>query len=251
VGGGLDDGRQDPNWDQFTANEHLYGVSTTFDEELYTTKLNRDEIPKEQRERAERIAREIESGQMASEKEGTLEGDQNNEEAQFSAVQSNVAISTVPPARKEQQQTEAVSQGPVPPMPQARDLGQHDAISNLPNEGFARELRNKRGMISEMKRISALNLEPTLPKPDDGTCNSRINYTESQARNALRLSQQQSGDLKMKFQQSLAVIQRQEASKHRSMRLLVALNRTDQVHRLQVTELVVARWTSTLRSRAT
>jgi len=211
VGGGLDDGQQDTNWDQFKVNERLYGVSTTYDEELYTTKLNRDAIPKEQREKAERIAREIESGQMASEKEGTLEGDENDEEARFSAVNANVAISTVPPARKEQQRNEAASQGPVPPMPQARDLGQHDAISNLPNEGIARELRNKRGMISEMKRINALNLEPTLPKPDDGTRNSRINYTESQARNAW----QQSGDLKMEFQQSLAVIQKQEESKHR------------------------------------
>jgi len=214
AGGGLDDAQQDPNWDQFKVNERLYGVSTTFDEEMYTTKLNRDAIPKEQREMADRIAREIESGQMASEKEGTLEGEENDEETRFSAVRSNVAISNAPQMRKEQQRAEAVSQGPLPQMPQARDLGQHDAVSNLPNEGFTRDNRKKSGMISEMKRINALNLEPTLPKPDDGTRNSRINYTEPQARNARLAQQQQSGDLKMEFQQSLAVIQRQEESKH-------------------------------------
>jgi hypothetical protein len=68
-------------------------------------------------------------------------------------------------------------------------------------------------MISEMKRINALNLEPTLPKLDDGTRNARINFKET-TRNASRIAQG-SGDLKMEFQQSLEVIQKQEASKQR------------------------------------
>ena len=34
---GLD---QNGEWDQFAANEELYGIESTFDEELYTTKLN-------------------------------------------------------------------------------------------------------------------------------------------------------------------------------------------------------------------
>mmetsp|Transcript_45068 Transcript_45068/g.143573 ORF Transcript_45068/g.143573 Transcript_45068/m.143573 type:complete len:745 (+) Transcript_45068:67-2301(+) len=215
--GGLEDGSaSDPQWDQFKANEQLYGVASTYDEELYTTKLNRDAIPREQRERAERIAREIESGQMASEIEGRIEGEEENEEARFSAVQSGGgAQGAAAHGRKEQRGADApavaAAASPVPVLPQGRDLREHDALS-----GLTRDLRNRRGMISEMKRINALNLEPTLPKPDDGTRNARINYTESQARNASRLTQG-SSDLKTEFQQSLAVIQKQEESKQRKL----------------------------------
>ncbi|CAN8269365.1 unnamed protein product [Cochlearia groenlandica] len=47
-------------WDQFEANKLLFGVESTFDEELYTTKLEKSQLTRELREEAERIAREIE-----------------------------------------------------------------------------------------------------------------------------------------------------------------------------------------------
>ncbi|KAF4398190.1 hypothetical protein G4B88_019911 [Cannabis sativa] len=47
-------------WDQFTANEALFGVKSTFDEELYTTKLERGPKTRELEKEAQRIAREIE-----------------------------------------------------------------------------------------------------------------------------------------------------------------------------------------------
>ncbi|XP_043721584.1 polyadenylate-binding protein-interacting protein 4-like isoform X2 [Telopea speciosissima] len=48
------------NWDQFETNEALFGVKSTFDEELYTTKLERGPKMRELEREASRIAREIE-----------------------------------------------------------------------------------------------------------------------------------------------------------------------------------------------
>ncbi|XP_020533952.1 polyadenylate-binding protein-interacting protein 3 isoform X3 [Jatropha curcas] len=47
-------------WDQFETNEMLFGVKSTFDEELYTTKLERGPQTRELEKEAMRIAREIE-----------------------------------------------------------------------------------------------------------------------------------------------------------------------------------------------
>ncbi|CAN8288036.1 unnamed protein product [Cochlearia groenlandica] len=47
-------------WNQFEVNKTLFGVTSTFDEELYTTKLERGPRTRELEERALRIAREIE-----------------------------------------------------------------------------------------------------------------------------------------------------------------------------------------------
>lgn len=48
------------SWDQFKVNETLFGVKSTFNEELYTTKLERGPRTRELEEKAMRIAREIE-----------------------------------------------------------------------------------------------------------------------------------------------------------------------------------------------
>ena len=47
-------------WDQFETNETLFGVKSTFDEELYTTKLEKGPQTRELEKQALRIAREIE-----------------------------------------------------------------------------------------------------------------------------------------------------------------------------------------------
>ncbi|XP_076888162.1 polyadenylate-binding protein-interacting protein 3-like [Bidens hawaiensis] len=47
-------------WDQFEANAALFGVKSTFDEELYTTKLDRGPQMRELEKEALRLAREIE-----------------------------------------------------------------------------------------------------------------------------------------------------------------------------------------------
>ncbi|XP_022152629.1 polyadenylate-binding protein-interacting protein 3-like isoform X2 [Momordica charantia] len=54
------DGPWNRSWDQFEANEKLFGVKSTFDEEIYTTKLERGPQTRELEKEASRIAREIE-----------------------------------------------------------------------------------------------------------------------------------------------------------------------------------------------
>lgn len=48
-------------WDQFEANKQKFGVTSTYDENLYTKKLDRNQLTKEQIQHAERLAREIET----------------------------------------------------------------------------------------------------------------------------------------------------------------------------------------------
>jgi hypothetical protein len=48
-------------WDQFEVNRRLYNVTSTFDENLYTKKLDKSKISIEQQRFADRMAREIES----------------------------------------------------------------------------------------------------------------------------------------------------------------------------------------------
>lgn len=47
-------------WDQFQANERLFNVKATFDENQYTTALDKSDIPSHLQHKAERMAREIE-----------------------------------------------------------------------------------------------------------------------------------------------------------------------------------------------
>ncbi|KAL7534411.1 hypothetical protein ACHAXR_005859 [Thalassiosira sp. AJA248-18] len=48
------------DWDQFSANEKKFNVKASFDENLYTTKLDVTNIDRQKRAEAERIAKEIE-----------------------------------------------------------------------------------------------------------------------------------------------------------------------------------------------
>lgn len=48
------------NWDQFEINRTLFGVESTFNEDLYTTKLEKGPQMREREKEAWRIAREIE-----------------------------------------------------------------------------------------------------------------------------------------------------------------------------------------------
>lgn len=48
------------DWDQFETNRRLFNVSTTYDENLYTKRIDHNSVTAEQLARAERLAREIE-----------------------------------------------------------------------------------------------------------------------------------------------------------------------------------------------
>lgn len=86
------DGPWNRGWDQFEANEALFGVKSTFDEDLYTTKLDRGPQMRELEMEALRIAREIEGEDtqdlhLAEERGLQLHEDyEMDEEARFSSV---------------------------------------------------------------------------------------------------------------------------------------------------------------------
>ncbi|XP_004235573.2 polyadenylate-binding protein-interacting protein 4 isoform X1 [Solanum lycopersicum] len=86
------DGHWNRGWDQFQANETLFGVKSTFNEELYTTKLDKGPQMRELEKEALRIAREIEGEEtrdlhLAEERGIQLHGSlEIDEETRFSAV---------------------------------------------------------------------------------------------------------------------------------------------------------------------
>lgn len=99
------------NWNQFEANEKLFGVVSAFDENLYTTKLDKSKVSTEKSREAERLAREIErettgNFHLQEERGQAMHGDEDlDEETRYSSVDrkqtSNLARSTnayVPPA---------------------------------------------------------------------------------------------------------------------------------------------------------
>jgi hypothetical protein len=55
----LNDKDNDTKWDQFEYNKKKYNVVSTYDENLYTTKLDKSKITKEQNDYAEKIYNEI------------------------------------------------------------------------------------------------------------------------------------------------------------------------------------------------
>lgn len=86
------DGHWNRNWDQFETNETLFGVKSTFDEDLYTTKLEKGPQMRELEREALRIAREIEGEEthdLHSAEERGIHLHENfdiDEETRFSSV---------------------------------------------------------------------------------------------------------------------------------------------------------------------
>lgn len=92
------DGPWNRGWDQFETNEMLFGVKSTFDEELYTTKLEKGPRMRELEKEAIRIAREIEGEDtqdlhLAEERGIHLhENFDIDEETRFSSVYRGISI---------------------------------------------------------------------------------------------------------------------------------------------------------------
>ncbi|KAM0756303.1 hypothetical protein T439DRAFT_321006 [Meredithblackwellia eburnea MCA 4105] len=107
----LDDGPGNSSkanqWDQFAANERLYGTTTNYDEEIYTTKLDRSTADYQAKERrAAQLEKEILKGGTLSnnihvqEERGTLD-DSVNEEDRYGAVVRGPGAYVPPGARRQ------------------------------------------------------------------------------------------------------------------------------------------------------
>jgi hypothetical protein len=73
------------NWDQFSANEKLFKITASFNENVYTTELDKSKMNDEQIRKAEKLAKEIESStstntHVAEERGHVVEGDYDEED---------------------------------------------------------------------------------------------------------------------------------------------------------------------------
>jgi small nuclear ribonucleoprotein (snRNP)-like protein len=77
-------------WDQFKANEELFNVVGSYDESVYTTTLDRSQFSASDRQRAEQLAREIESTASSNlhiaEERGHVLSQDYDEEDRYSGV---------------------------------------------------------------------------------------------------------------------------------------------------------------------
>lgn len=83
-------------WDQFEENRNRFGVEGTYDENLYTTPLDYNEVTEEEKKRAEILANEIEKEQKEDsiinfESEINSFVIENDEEMHFSSVYRNIS----------------------------------------------------------------------------------------------------------------------------------------------------------------
>ncbi|KAI4629532.1 uncharacterized protein J4E87_003796 [Alternaria ethzedia] len=117
------------DWDQFSANERLFGVKSNYDENIYTTTINKNDPQYAERlARAEKIAREIEgssatNSHVREERGGYTAADDNgDEEDKYSGVRRDLTnLSSgqsnryTPPARRAPAPEATVPGAPVDP----------------------------------------------------------------------------------------------------------------------------------------
>ncbi|CAO3608971.1 unnamed protein product [Cunninghamella echinulata] len=110
------------SWDQFAANEKLFGLKTDFDEELYTTRLDRSapdfkDREKKAIEKANEIQRSATNNPHILEERNIITADDNamDEEDKYGAVvrETNPNVYVPPALRKQQQQQKSSEQQPA------------------------------------------------------------------------------------------------------------------------------------------
>jgi LsmAD domain len=133
-------------WDQFEANNRLFGTSSTFDEHLYTTKIDRSAPSYRERERqAAKLAKEIEgttstNAHMREERGHAWENDGEDEEDKYSGVrrddhnfpplQSGLSNKYTPPARRAPTGLPTVAGAPVDPAIISAQLSRPDSAKS-------------------------------------------------------------------------------------------------------------------------
>ncbi|KMQ45847.1 LsmAD domain [Trichophyton rubrum] len=134
-------------WDQFETNARLFGATSSYDENIYTTRIDRSD-PSYKRKEAEaaRIAREIESADtdnahMREERGHVHQQDDTDEEAKYSGVRRDVApLPTgqpnkyMPPARRPPTGQPTVPGAPVDPAIISAQLARPDSQTKTPTQ---------------------------------------------------------------------------------------------------------------------
>ena len=115
-------------WDQFQANEDLFDVHASYDENLYTTALDKSSIDSSKLKAAERLAREIEGSEssnihVAEERGQDVQGDYDEEDRYSGVLRPNVQPRNKPPPMNYARAAIAASKNtrqPQPPAPQSK-----------------------------------------------------------------------------------------------------------------------------------
>ena len=156
-------------WDQFATNSHLFGAKSTYDENLYTTAIDRSAPSYRRREaEAERIAREIEgstssNAHMREERGQALENDGEDEEEKYSGVRRDEKLypplamgganKYMPPARRAPTGQATVPGVPVDPAIISAQISQPE-----PRKSPAERSKQDRGG-SAMDRKNAASVD--------------------------------------------------------------------------------------------
>jgi hypothetical protein len=213
--GGIEDDLGDTNhhssasWDQFAANERLFGVRTDFDEEIYTTKLDRTGADYKAREQhAIQIAQEIQQSvsnnvHMREERGLAVDDSGLDEEDLYGAVVRDPLPASnkyMPPAMRRQQELNqqrrpstpvqthtrpapAPTPSPVPaPVSAHSTLAQHPP-STLPSKPLLAATPQSpqplKSIPSDQPVASAVSTTTSTPKPAEATSISRSNSVKN------------------------------------------------------------------------
>jgi len=181
----------DAGWDQFAANQRLYGVESTYDEDIYTTAIDRDDPGYKRREaEAARIAREIEGSAPSNAhvaEERRVNADRDNgldEEEKYSGVRREAgnplpkrgAGSYVPP-----------SQRPISNAPTIRGAPFDPAIISLekPTQPTANPANASEKIAGSAETVEAPNFTHAEPSLADSAVKDGLASSEAATAAAL------------------------------------------------------------------
>ncbi|KAG0055361.1 hypothetical protein BGZ83_008881 [Gryganskiella cystojenkinii] len=181
------------SWDQFAVNEKLFGVRTDFDEELYTTKLDRSGADFKTREQqAIQIANEIQqsvSNNVHMQEERGLAVDDSglDEEDRYGAVVRNPLPPSnkyMPPAMRRQQELQQQKRPTTPthqptrgsPPPATQVTGQAPVEAKALNQTT---LTQQKTAVEETLPAASSMTNSTSAKPAEPAIVSRSNSTKT------------------------------------------------------------------------
>ena len=130
-------------WDQFRANEELFDVVATFDENMYTTELDKSALDRNKLKEAEKLAREIESTtstnmHVAEERNQVIGGDYDEEDRYSGVLTSKLEARNKDGPKKMNYAAAAAKADTVKPLPpgfaKTKDVGEKKETSNKLND---------------------------------------------------------------------------------------------------------------------
>ena len=204
-------------WDQFQANEELFNVKGSYDENLYTTKLNKSLMDPSKQQEAERLAHEIESEVSTNihitEERNQLTKGVYDEEDLYSGVlrkTSEVSNNDIPQRMNYAAAAAASAQRkPVPPGPaKAKDEEEKKDTKDAPS--FMKNLKSVPSMSpspSEVtSKVNVIKVEQKekskveeMPIAEEKTEVDKIEMKHEEVGNDLEKSKEKESDTKLKL----------------------------------------------------